>query len=372
MRHDVTRWLRAGSLGLILAMGLVGAAGAQTVPAADDSRGTAWLGVYTQEVTPELRDGMDLHNDDGVLVSRVVPGSPADRAGIRKGDVIVRFGSQTVSSPAELADRVHDMAVDQVVSVEVVRDGSTRTLTARLAARGGDEDEAPTPPVPPTMRGHEAPEPPDADRDDQHIEIHDHDTPAPDADRDEDEDQNGNGAGHRVQHFEFHTPDDGDMPGMTEMMQGMPMGRGRLGVRIETLNPDLGDYFDAPGGHGVLVLEVMKDTPAERAGLRSGDVITRVAGHEVGNASQLIEALGDRQGRVSIEVLRKGQRRTVEATLERGTARTTRIMRLGPGRTGMRDDRGTVLRGSDRDDVRRQIEQLRRQIDELEKRLDRE
>src|SRR5438034_2734591 len=117
------------------------------------------------------------------------------------------------------------------------------------------------------------------------------------------------------------------------MINGMTMmNRGRLGVRVETLSPELGDYFDAPGGHGVLVLEVMKGTAAERAGVRAGDVITGVNGHAVGNASQLVDALGDREGRVSIELLRKGQRRTVEATLERGgVPRNMRMMQLSPG-----------------------------------------
>src|SRR5216117_750493 len=49
----------------------------------------AWLGVYTQTITPELREGMN-YNGTGALVRRVVPGSPADRAGVERGDIIVR------------------------------------------------------------------------------------------------------------------------------------------------------------------------------------------------------------------------------------------------------------------------------------------
>ena len=53
----------------------------------------------------------------------------------------------------------------------------------------------------------------------------------------------------------------------------MGAGRGRLGVRIESLNEDLAGALGAPGKQGVLVLEVLDDTPAARAGLRAGDVI---------------------------------------------------------------------------------------------------
>ena len=76
---------------------------AREVPAsraAEPSKGTPWLGVYTQTLTPELREGLD-YSGDGVLVNRVVPDSPADRAGLRKGDVIVRLDSRTVATPDE-------------------------------------------------------------------------------------------------------------------------------------------------------------------------------------------------------------------------------------------------------------------------------
>ena len=120
--------------GLLLVSGLAGVSRAR---AAAEQR--PWLGVYMQELTSELREGMDYRGDGGVIVSRVVPDGPAERAGLRKGDVIVRVNSRTVDSPAELQDVVRAARVGQSVSVEVFRNGERRILSVRLDARPGDQ-----------------------------------------------------------------------------------------------------------------------------------------------------------------------------------------------------------------------------------------
>jgi S1-C subfamily serine protease len=67
----------------------------------------------------------------------------------------------------------------------------------------------------------------------------------------------------------------------------------------------------------VLIIEVMDGTPAEKAGLKAGDIITEVGGHKISDYDDLADALRDREeGNVSITVMRKGNRRTVQAELE--------------------------------------------------------
>jgi PDZ domain len=382
------KWANLGVAALVLSAGLAAA----EVARAADSNDTTWLGVYTQSISDELREGLNYDGDGGVLVNRVVPGSPAADAGLRKGDVILSVNSRSVESPDELAEIVRSANAGQRVAIQIVRDGDKRTLNARLGSRSdsgdnfnnndndnnndnnnnndNDNDGDFNTPVPPPGPHGDMPEAPRSPR-------------APRAPR--------------VERFNGNVmPMTPEGPAM-QMFQGM--GRGRLGVRIETLTPELGEYFGVPNGHGVVIMSVVDGSAAEKAGLKAGDVITRVDATSVDEADDLINALQSKEGHVSLTVLRKGNRRTVDATLESGPR--ANMMFGGPnGRTmimrrngnmndmhmDMKDMKG-MKKGmhmemhdrngrddapsADRDDLRKQIDELRRQIDELQKQLDR-
>jgi C-terminal processing protease CtpA/Prc len=142
-------------------------------------------------------------------------------------------------------------------------------------------------------------------------------------------------------------------------------------VRIESLNPKLGDYFGLKDGKGVLVLEALKDTPAERAGLEPGDIITRAGDDAVANARDLVGALWGKEGRVALRVVRHGTPRTIEAELER--TEPTRIQVFGDelgDRPGVQ--KRIMLRRTDRGDLRHELDQLKQQLEELRQRLDEE
>ena len=123
----------------------------------------------------------------------------------------------------------------------------------------------------------------------------------------------------------------------------------------------------------MLVLEVMPDTPAQKAGLRSGDVILTVENQDVKNAEELVSALRDVEGKVSITVSRKGSRRTVEAELASAPRMNSGDgPMMGHGRTGELD-RGDRSRGpddADPGDLRQQMNELRQQLRELRQRLE--
>ena len=160
-----------------------------------------------------------------------------------------------------------------------------------------------------------------------------------------------------------HLPHDLDLGG-PGMWGGM--GRGRLGVRVESLNRDLGSYFGVPDGKGVLIVEVMKDTPAEKAELKAGDVITRVGERAVEDPEDLVRALPEDAGKVTLTVVRKGAKRTVQAELDR-PERVVRIRRGEPDMIRVRDFQpGPELR-RELEDLRRQIDELRREIDRMKK-----
>ena len=327
-RHWNNRWALAIGTGATLV-----ALMAPIAHAVDAPTPRTWLGVYSQELTSGLRDGLD-YAGKGVLVSGVFPDSPADRAGLRKGDVLVSFNSRTVATPSELANMVRDMKPGQTASLGVVREGSRRTLSAKLAERSESDEKA----MP-------------------RMEMNDDDRDSRDPSADESE----HGSPH-AQVFKFKTGPGGMGHDMLRLM-----GRGRLGVRIESLSPDLGSYFGVPDGHGALVLEVLKGTAAERAGIKAGDVITRVGDQNVYDAEDLSGAVNKQEGRVSLTVMRKAQRRTIEAELD-GSPRAMRWTDTD-GLTGIRGDDKVVVRrlgsGEDDSDVREEVKQLREELRSL-------
>jgi serine protease Do len=105
----------------------------------------AQLGVSIQPMTSDLASSLGLKDVSGVIVSAVTPDSAADRAGIKRGDVIKSFNNQPVHDLNALRNRVADMTPGSSASVAIVRDGSEKTLnvkldeaTASMAARDRD------------------------------------------------------------------------------------------------------------------------------------------------------------------------------------------------------------------------------------------
>ena len=93
---------------------------------------------------------------------------------------------------------------------------------------------------------------------------------------------------------------------------------GRYGLDLMDLNPQLAEYFDAPGGRGVLVERVVKRSPAEKSGFKAGDVILTVGNESVGESGDIWAILGDyREGdSAAFGILRKGARKTLTMELE--------------------------------------------------------
>jgi serine protease Do len=91
-----------------------------------------WLGVMIQKITPELAEHLELDDESGALVSKVVPGGPAEKAGIERSDVIVEFDDKPIKDLSELPRAVAETPVDKTVEVAVVRDGKRKTLSAKV------------------------------------------------------------------------------------------------------------------------------------------------------------------------------------------------------------------------------------------------
>jgi predicted metalloprotease with PDZ domain len=129
--------LRALMLGLAGALGLwaapaIAAGEASPLPRLAEALplSKARLGVEVLAMTPELREHLGAPSDRGVLVARVEPGSPAERAGMRVGDVVVAAGGEPVSRPWDLIRRVGSVEAGSELALDVVRDGTPHALRA--------------------------------------------------------------------------------------------------------------------------------------------------------------------------------------------------------------------------------------------------
>lgn len=91
----------------------------------------------------------------------------------------------------------------------------------------------------------------------------------------------------------------------------------RLGIQIHDLNKDLASYFNLDSDEGVLVLEVIKDSPADKAGIRAGDVIVAVNDEAIRDSDDLYEALEEveKGDEITVEFVRHGKREKVTVTV---------------------------------------------------------
>jgi len=94
-----------------------------------------FLGVELTELTGELRRHFGANEDRGVLIARVVPDSPAQRAGLRVGDVLTHVNGEPVSGSLDVTRRIGAGAAGEVAALEVIRGGKVETLSATLEVR---------------------------------------------------------------------------------------------------------------------------------------------------------------------------------------------------------------------------------------------
>ncbi len=310
-----------------------------------------YLGIYMQDVTASLRRGMDLPRHAGVLVSGVEEDSPADKAGLREGDVITEVDGHDVGSPDDLRDAVGDAGAGHPVALRVWRDGTDRTVRVTLGKR--DADRAPR------ARIFRAPG-----------------------------DDAGGGDTRVRREVRIHRDRDGDDDADAPRAQR----GGYLGVGLTDLTPQLADYFGVTKG-GVLVTSVEDDSPARTAGIKAGDVIVSVDGEAIESTSDLREAVrGHKPGAtVSVRVMRDHTPREVNATLGKAPRELSMAGPMWFDGGNMFDGRGLdterlqrmlsrfEMDGKNRrnvivmpkgDDVRKQLEELREELDQLRERLD--
>jgi serine protease Do len=239
-----------------------------------------FLGVRTEEITRENMSRYNLSGEPrGVGVREVVKASPAERAGLREGDVILRFDGEPVSSVRKLTRLIEESAPEHAARLTILRGGSEQELSATLSRRDPFVEAGA---FPFSVYGME------------------------DALRLGDE---------ALKNSEVWKRNEEKMRRKVEEMGRKHPGlfavgsTRRIGVSTSPLGKQLADYFGV--SHGLLVNSVEAGSPA-------GDVVTEAGGQRVEEVSDLMRALGTREeGEVTLTLVRDRKQRTVRVTPER-------------------------------------------------------
>ena len=245
--------------------------------------GASWLGVESQEITSEKAKELKLPAERGVLLERIVPDSPAAKAGLKDNDVVTEINGQRVEGAAQFRRMIHEIPAGRSAQFTVWRDGRAQTLSVTL---GKSEEHG-------NMWFKTAP---------------------------------------RAFSFQLpniEVPEVAPMPDMDWGGYGVLAGsRPRLGIDAEDLSGQFGAYFGAPDGEGVLVREVNPGSPAEKAGVKSGDVITSLNGERIRSLGDLREKLaGKREEKtVKLGVLRNKSEVSITVELPPPPSKTPRVI----------------------------------------------
>jgi len=101
----------------------------------------SWLGVYIQEVTPEIAEQFNLTEAKGVLVGDVIENSPAEETGIKTGDIIKKVNDEEVNSPEELQGKIGNIEIGKEANIEIVRNGKTISFVVKIGEMPTVEEE---------------------------------------------------------------------------------------------------------------------------------------------------------------------------------------------------------------------------------------
>ena len=189
-----------------------------------------WLGVVIQEMTRELADSFGMERAYGALVKRILPGSPAEDAGLEVGDVITHFNGSQINRSSGLPPLVGRVPIDQSADVRIVREGETMQLDVVIGELPNERE----------LR----------------------------------------------RATSTRRPSQGDNP---------------MRISVIEVPDDLREQLQVE--EGVLIEEVIKDSPADRAGLIPGDIILKVQHEEITSIDDFDNVMSGLEDLKSIAVL---------------------------------------------------------------------
>ena len=233
----------------------------------------AYLGIGVRDVDSEVAKKLNLKDVRGVEITQVEENSPAAKAGIKDGDVVLEYNGQAVEGGEQLSRLVRETPIGRAVKIGVWRAGSMQTVSATIEASKGPMIIA-----------------------------------------------NG-GAPFAITTPEIHIPDVRAfrMPELEQNFPGMiAMAGTRLGVMTESLShqEQFAEFLGVK--EGALVKQVTKNSAAEKAGIKAGDVIVKVEDTSISAAGDITRALREARGKktVTVTVVRSKKEMPITVTLE--------------------------------------------------------
>jgi C-terminal processing protease CtpA/Prc len=230
------------------------------------------LGVRLEEVDAEAVTRLKLKEEKGALVTEVLEKSAAEKAGLKKDDVILKFQGESVLTASQLSRLVRDVPAGRKVDLDIVRGGAPLKVTAVI-----EKSEWST-----NGEGF-----PDMNEWNERLS-----------------DKLG-----KLNNFHFKTPEKGEPHGFSFKMDDntarafgpgafngnafelLTQGRGRLGVSYTEIEGQLASYFKSPKDSAVLVSSVVEGSAADKAGIKAGDLLIKVGATSVQDGSDLQEAV---------------------------------------------------------------------------------
>ena len=220
----------------------------------DEFSGKAWLGVQIQDLSRSLKKSLKTGANYGAVVEEVTDDSPASESGIEPGDVIIKFGKKTIRDADDLIDEVKTSKPGDKVEVQFFRGSNKLNKSVTLESRKSDLTIA-IPKIP-------------------------------------------------------------KLPAIPRFGAIFP--NEQQGMELQELNEDLASYFDVPADGGALVTDVDRDSPADKAGLKAGDVITHFDGEPIDSIADFQKLIQERdeEETVQLDFVRKGNRQSTSLKIQ--------------------------------------------------------
>ncbi len=285
-----------------------------------------WLGVSIQDISEAIKEASGLDTDKGILINEVMDKSPAQEAGLETGDIVRTFNGEDIEDTRQFVQMVRESSPGDEARLSVIRDGSDREIEVQIGERPKNSNEE--------LFGRSGP-------------------PA-------------------LEHREM-LPFSIDLP----ELEG-----NYIGVRIEEMNSQLAEALELKKAEGVLVIEAEEDGPAYEAGIRGGDVITKIDDEEISDADALRTVISRKEkgDKVKVSVIRDEKTKNFDVTIEESPFLSSyrgKIVipdvddELGDGLEKFKEFRFEIQDGlkDEMASLKEELDKLKTQLDELKKEM---